>query len=196
MSEESGASIIPPGMIGNDPTLAPYKRNLDYARLLMKRAKFSAGDKRLKNLTLLHTDGLKTIAIAKRIQSDLKFLGMRIERVEVSYSDAAKWEKELRSGKHQLFLMGYKADAARLFSEEATAGDQRPESVSLLEPLFKTGGSANFTGYSNPSVDMMFDQLSVINPVLSRERELKLKEINKALYKDLPAVVLFYIEKL
>ena len=196
MSAESGAGLIPPGMAGHDPALAPYKMNPDYARLLMKRAKYSLKDQRLKKLTLLHTDGLKTIAIAKLIQSDLQSLGMRIERVEVSYSDAAKWEKELKSGKHQLFLMGYKADGAQLFSEEATAGDNGPESVSLLEPLFKTGEPANFTGYSNPAVDMMFDQLSVISPVLSKEREIKLKEINKALYKDLPAVVLFYIEKL
>ena len=194
MSEESGASVIPPGMTGNDAALAPYKHNLDYARLLMKRAKYSPGDRRLKNLTLLHTDGLKTIAIARQIQSYLRALGMRATLVEVSYRDENKWDRELRSGKHQLFLMGYKADASQPFSAEAAA--EGPGSVPLLEPLFKTGGAANFTGYSNPSVDMMLDQLSVINPAMYQERELKLKEINKALYKDLPVVVLFYIEKL
>jgi len=86
-----------------------------------------------------------------------------------------------------------------------TAGDRQlgtfldlglPEGAALLEPLFKTGGPANFTGYSNPGVDMMLDQLSVIDPVLSKEREIKLKEIDKILYKELPVVVLFYIEKL
>jgi peptide/nickel transport system substrate-binding protein len=196
MSEESGASVIPPGMTGNDPALAPYKNNIDYARLLMKRAKYSPNDRRLRKLTLLHTDGVKTIAIARQVQNDLKALGMRVELAQVSYRDETKWDRELRSGKHQLFLMGYKAEAAQIFSAEATAGDSGPESATLLEPLFKTGGPANFTGYSNPSVDMMLDQLSVINPALSKERELKLKEINKDLYKDLPVVVLFYIEKL
>ena len=196
MSEESGAGFIPPTMPGSDPSLPPYKNNVEYARLLLKRAKYSINDKRLKNLTLLHTDGVKTIAIAKQIQNDLKNLGMNIELVQVNYRDENKWTRELRSGKYQLFLMGYKADVTQVFSEEAAAGNNPPESVSLLEPLFKTGGPANFTGYSNPSVDMMFDQLSVIDPALAREREIKLKEINKTLYKDLPAVVLFYIEKL
>jgi peptide/nickel transport system substrate-binding protein len=186
MSEEAGPGLIPPGMAGNDPALAPFKKNLDYARLLLKRAKYAANDKRLKNLTLLHTDGVKTIAAARQIQSDLKDLGVQVKLVEVSYRDEVKWERELRSGKHQLFLMGYKAN---------TEG-KAPEGAALLEPLFKTGGPANFTGYSNPAVDMMFDQLSVIDPALSKEREIKLREIDRNLYKELPAIVLFYIEKL
>lgn len=196
MGEESGAGFIPPSLPGSDPALLPYKNNVQYARRLLKRAKYSVNDKRLKALTLLHTDGVKTIAIARQIQNDLKNLGMQIELVQVNYSDENKWARELRSGQHQLFLMGYKADVAQLFSAEASAGDNGPGSAALLEPLFKTGGAANFTGYSNPSVDMMFDQLSVIGPTMSKEREIKLKEINKTLYKDLPGVVLFYIEKL
>ena len=108
---------------------------------------------------------------------------MRVTLVQVSYRDENKWERELKSGKHQLFLMGYKAESV-------------PDSVSLLEPLFRTGGTANFTGYSDPAIDMMLDQLSVIDPAMYQARELKLKEINKALYKDLPVLVLFYIEKL
>jgi peptide/nickel transport system substrate-binding protein len=191
MSEESGASFIPASMLGNDPSLPAYKNNVQYAKLLIKRAKYAAKDKRLQHLTLLHTDGVRTIAIAKQIQSELKALGISLDLVQVNYRDEAKWASELRSGKHQLFLMGYKAD-----TEEVSADNSAPESVALLEPLFKTGGSANFTGYSSPSVDMILDQLSVISPTMSKEREIKLKEINKTLYKDLPAVVLFYIEKL
>lgn len=184
MSEETGGSFIPPGMTGNDPALLTYKQDIKYAELLMKRAKYSRTDKRLRKLTLLHTDGLKTVAIARRVQSELKALGMRVELVEVSYRDAARWEKELRSGRHDLFLMGYKPDLLT------------GESAALLEPLFRTGGGANFTGYSSPAVDMMLDQLSVIAPAMSKERELKLREIDRTLYRDLPAVVLFYIEKL
>ncbi len=184
MSGETGGSFVPPGLTGFDPSLATYKYNLDFARLLLKRAKYAPDDKRLKGLTLLHTDGVKTAAIARAIQSELRGLGARIKLVEVSYRDANKWERELRSGKYNLFLMGYKPDLL-------TA-----ESAALLEPVFRTGGTANFTGYSSPAVDMMLDQLSVIAPAMTRERELKLREINKTLYRDQPAVVLFYIEKL
>ena len=41
VSEESGAGMIPPGLAGNDPALPPYKIQSDYARRLMKRAKYS-----------------------------------------------------------------------------------------------------------------------------------------------------------
>jgi len=194
ISGETGGSFIPPGLAGNDPSLLSYKVNLPYARQLLKRAKYSAHDHRLKHLALLHTDGVKTVAIARRLQSDLQALGITLDLVEVSYRDPDKWERELRSGQYPLFLMGYKTGSDQLFSAEAAAAGT--ESSALLEPLFKTGGSANFTGYSSPAVDMMLDQLSVISPTMAGERELKLREIDKTLYRDLPAVVLFYIEKL
>jgi oligopeptide transport system substrate-binding protein len=197
MGEEIVPSgVIPPGLPGYDPLLVPYKNDPAYAKSLMKQAGYALADKRLKKLTLLHTDGIKTAAIAKQLQKDLKTLGMKVELVEVSYRDADKWEKELKSGKHQLFLMGYKADRDQPFSSAEALAGGTPDSAALLEPLFRTGGPANFTGYSNPTVDMLFDQLSVLPPTLGGERGLKLKPINGILYKDLPGLVLFYIEKL
>ncbi len=184
VSGETGGSFIPPGMAGYDPALAPYRNDPAYAAQLLKRAKYAPGDRRLKGLTLLHTDGLKTVEIARRIQRELKALGIQVKLVEVSYRDTADWDKELRSGRHQLFLMGYKPD---LLTAESSA---------LLEPLFRSGGAANFTGYANPAVDMALDQLSVINPALVGEREFKLREIDRTLYRELPVLVLFYIEKL
>lgn len=195
-AEAVPAGFIPPGLPGYDPQIAPYKNNIDYARLLMKRAKYRPNDKRLQRLSLLHTDGVKTIEIARRIRDDLKALGMKVELTEVKYSDGARWEKELRSGRHQLFLMGYKSKVEQLFSDQASGEAPGPDSAALLEPLFKTGGPANFSGFSNPTVDMLFDQLSVLGPSLSGEREIKLRDINRALYRELPAIVLFYIEKI
>lgn len=194
LDRESIASFIPPGMPGYDPELKPYKLNAQYAKTLMKRAGFGLNDKRLKNISLLHTDGVKTIEIAKAIQNDLRQIGIKIDRVQARFRDEEKWNKELSSKKFPLFLMGYKAEPERLFTDEASASG--PDSARLLEPLFKTDGSANFTGFSDPTADMLFDQLSVISSALLREREVKLKEINIKLYKELPAIVLFYIEKL
>ena len=195
MSEETApASIIPPGMPGNDPNLKPYKYNLKFAKTLLKRAKYQLSDPRLKGLTLLHTDGVKTIEIAKKIQKDLKQIGMQINLIEIGYRDQEKWNRELASKKHHLFLMGYKAESEQLFTQEASA--KAADSYRLLEPLFKTDGEANFTGYSNSTVDMLLDQSSIIGYEFSKERESKFKEINKNLYKELPVLVLFYIEKL
>lgn len=195
ISEETvPISFIPPGMLGYDPDLGPTFYDVKYAKLLMKKAGYPMADKRLKNLTLLHTDGIKTVAIAKKIQDDLRNIGMKVKLIGVSYRDEEKWVDELVSGKHDLFLMGYKADIEQLFTEEASA--TQDDSCSLVEPLFKTEGEINFTGYSNSEVDRLLDQLEGINMALKNERHAKLKKINQQLYKDLPAVVLFYIEKL
>lgn len=195
MSEEAvPASFIPPGMLGHDPDLKPYKRNVVFAKLLMKRAGHPLDDKSLKNLSLLHTDGIKTEAIAKQIQKDLKNIGMKIGLVKTSYKDGGKWMDELNSGKHDFFLMGYKAGYEQLFTEEATS--QTIDSYSLVEPLFGTYGEANFTGYSNAEIDKLLEQLKGLDLALKTERQARLKTINKILYKDLPAVILFYIEKL
>jgi ABC-type transport system substrate-binding protein len=187
-------SFIPPGMPGYDPGLKPYKLSPAFARTLLQRAKYAPGDPRLKNIALLHTDGLKTVEIARQIAANLKSLGLKIELVQVSYRDNERWGRELASGKYPLFLMGYKADINELFTSEALAADS--DSGRLLGPLFRQGGEANFGGFSDPTVNMYIDQLSVINPALKREHEGKLREVNRLLYKQLPAIVLFYIEKL
>jgi ABC-type oligopeptide transport system substrate-binding subunit len=82
----------------------------------------------------------------------------------------------------------------RLFTSDEAVADV--DSASLLEPLFKTGGDANFTGYSNSAVDKLFAQLAALNPALKEERHRKLKAVNRQLAKDLPVIGLFYIETL
>ncbi|MFH1684142.1 MAG: hypothetical protein ABIA67_04585 [Candidatus Margulisiibacteriota bacterium] len=143
----------------------------------------------------MHTDGLKTVDIAKKIQSDLRNIGVKVNLVEIPYQNETKWIRELVSNKHDLFLMGYKAGVEQLFATEE-AETEEVDSASLAGPLFKTEGDANFTGYSNEEVDKLLDQISGFNLALKSERHTKLKQINQQLYKDLPVVVLFYIEKL
>jgi ABC-type transport system substrate-binding protein len=188
------AGFIPPGMPGYLPELRPYKTNVKYAKTLMKRAKYAPNDPRLKSIPLLHTDGVQTIEIARQIAADLKRLGLKVDPVQVSYRDEEQWNRELASGKYPLYLMGYKADIAELFTSEANVTS--PDSGKLLSPLFRQGGEANFGAFSDPTLNMYFDQLTVINPAMAGERETKLREINRILYKQLPAIVLFYIEQL
>lgn len=187
------ASPIPPGMLGYNPEFLAYKYNPKYAKKLMKRAGYPINDPQLKTLSLLHTDGIKTVAIAEKIQSDLRKIGMKVNLVQINYQEEDKWVNSLVAGEHDFFLMGYKAGIEQLFTTEAAA---EIDSYSLIEPLFKTGGDANFTGFSNETVDTLLDQLEGLNIALKEDRNKKLKEINKILYKDLPVLVLFYIEKL
>ncbi|OGC21351.1 hypothetical protein A2291_07625 [candidate division WOR-1 bacterium RIFOXYB2_FULL_42_35] len=188
------ASIIPPTMLGFDPDLKPYKYNVSYGKKLMAQAGLGINDQRLKELTLLHTDGIKTIAIAKIIQSELKDLGIKVKRIQAPYQNQDQWVKELGSGKYDMFLLGYKAGVEQLFTGEA--GTANVDSYSLVEPLFTTTGQVNFTGYSNPTVDTLLSQVAGINTAISTERHAKLKKVNQILYNDLPVIVLFYIEKL
>ncbi|MBU1027130.1 MAG: hypothetical protein KKA31_05305 [Candidatus Margulisbacteria bacterium] len=192
-TETTPVSIIPPTMLGYDPDIAPLVYDVKEAKNLMKNAGYPMNDKRLKNISMLHTSGIKTKEIAEYISSNLKNIGMKVELVEVDTMDEDKWVDELASGKHNLFLMGYKADIGKLFTEEATTS---ADSYSLIEPLFGSKGTANFTGYKNPEIDTLLEQISGFKLVLASERHTKLKEVNQKLYKDLPAIVLFYIEKL
>ncbi len=103
----SGA--IPPGMLGYDKDLKGYQFDLSGAKALMKAAGYPPSDQRLKKLTLLHTDGDKTVEIAKWIKRYLINLGVDLQLVQVKFSDNDSWARELRSGKYHMFLMGYKA---------------------------------------------------------------------------------------
>lgn len=103
------SGVIPPGMLGYDPDLKGYDFDLASAKKLMIEADFPVTDKRLKVLSMLHTDGKKTVDIAKWIKRYLINLGVDLKLVEISYANEGEWEKELKSGKHHLFLMGYKA---------------------------------------------------------------------------------------
>jgi ABC-type transport system substrate-binding protein len=104
MSEEVVPSgVIPPNMSGYDPQLKGYDYDVARAKKLLKAARYSGG-----KLTLLHTDGVKTISIAKRIKKDLAMVGLEVSLKQMDYSDQEKWQKELESGRHHLFLMGYK----------------------------------------------------------------------------------------
>lgn len=193
-TEVTPASPIPPKMLGYDPDLKAAPFDLKAAKTLLKTAGFSVSDQRIKNLSLLHTDGLKTIEIAKKIQNELRRIGMKVSRTEVSYEKETKWIKELASGKHDMYLMGYKAGIEQLFTKEAEA--KAIDGYNLVEPLFKTDADASFTNYSNAEIDKLLSQIDNLNLALKSERDKKLRRINQIIYQDLPVIVLFYIEKL
>lgn len=229
--------VVPPSMLGFDPQLDPFTLNIKKSKNLLKEAGYNPNDKRLKKLSLLHTDGKKTIEIAQLIKNNLAKIGLQINLKQISYKDQEAWQKELKNGRYHFFLMGYKAapepnlligdsrtkyfhapgcsnlpdsDDQVFFSSyaEAVKNNFTPDSVckpakdqvidtqALLEPLFSSGGEANFTFYSNIDVDNDIEKLKATNISLEKIREPWITRINRTISEDLPVVPLFYITKL
>jgi ABC-type transport system substrate-binding protein len=187
-------SPIPPGVEGHDSSLAAYKLNVKYAKKLIAQSGYKSSDPILKSVILLHTDGDKTIEIAQLIREELKKIGLKVELEQVRYRDEEKWNSALAGGKFSLFLMGYKSDNGDLFTQEAHS--DRTDGSKILSPLFSPGGEANFTGFNNAAFNELMQRLSLLNPALSKERGKKLIEAGRLVYRSLPIVPLFYIEKI
>jgi len=101
--------IIPPGMEGYDAGLQAYPHDYATAKKMMRSAGYPLSDRRIKSITLLHTDGERTIEIVNEIKRDLINIGFDIQTTMIPYAETAKWQKELASGKYQMFVMGYKS---------------------------------------------------------------------------------------
>jgi len=168
-------TVLPPGMDGQDGSIKGYPYDLAKAKALMKKAGYSMKDKRLKGLVLLHTDGDKTIKIAKAIKDYLSFIGIGIKLKQMDYEDQQAWDNALSSGKHHLFLMGYKA-------HDAFDGEQKGSrsASAFLNDLFHSKGSANFFFLRDEELD------SLIDGDRPKEASLRLQE-------DPVTVNLFYI---
>src|SRR3989339_695187 len=114
------SSIIPPSFKEYDSSLPKYTYDTAKASQLLKAAGYTAKDKSLKNLTLLHTDGVVTKKIAALIKKNLLKIGITVKLKEVEYDNPALWVKELKSGRHHMFLMGYKAMQDPMLSDSST----------------------------------------------------------------------------
>jgi len=102
-------NILPETLIGGSTKEGVYV-DIKKASSLLKLAGYSKGDKRLKGLVLVHTDGIKTVEIANKIKKDLSKGGIEITLKKIPYIDSKEWTKTLEGGRNHLFLMGYKAN--------------------------------------------------------------------------------------
>jgi ABC-type transport system substrate-binding protein len=115
--------IITPGMEGYDPSLTPYPFDYSAAKKLMKSAGYPLNDKRIKHISFLTTDGEKTKLIVDEIKRDLINIGFDITTTVVKYSNTKAWERELTSGKYDMFVMGYKAGSVgEIFIADKASG--------------------------------------------------------------------------
>jgi ABC-type transport system substrate-binding protein len=175
-------SAIPPGMSGYDPDFIGFSQDIPAAKELMRQAGYPTSDERLKELSLLHTNGEMTIEIAKWVKRYLIKLGVDLKLVEVNYSDSEKWEQELSSGKHHMFFMGYKAS---LF-EQILVGDREKRTFHTIEcdrlpsaeaqEFFGSFGEAIGLGYGpgsfcRPKKGEIIDAYALLDPLFHSEGE-------------------------
>lgn len=118
------------------------------------------GEKVVLNITTFNSNNFLTLS--EVMQSDLKNIGLDSDIV-VSESISA----DLAAGNYNIGMYGYNVLAM---------GD----SSSYMEALFRTGGTANFTGFSSEKVDSLLDELKGVSDV-ERRKEITI-EIQKEVY--------------
>jgi len=155
------------------------------AKMELSKAGYRKNDQRLQRLILVHTNGEKTVKIAKQIAKNLSEIGIKVSLKEVPYEKDGLWEDTLAKGKYHMFLMGFKSNSGtqEILSDNKMATD-------LLKPLFTSNGEANFFYINDKFLD---SKLSEKNPSLS---EKELKELNLYLQANPITVNLFYIKKI
>jgi len=183
--------IIPKGMDGYDASLKGYPHDINKAVSLLKKAGYSRNDRRLKELVLIHTDGVKTVKIARRIASDLKKIGVTVRSKQVRYSQGEDWEEALSKGKFHMFLMGYK-----LLPEEDVPTSEALSTQRMLKDLFHTDGEANFFSVSDKKLDSSIERIDLTPTSEAASLTAGLKALNKYLQDLSLTVNLFYIEKI
>lgn len=166
-------SIIPPGMSGYRPANAPLRYDPDAARIGLKQGVID----KVKTLTLLYTDGTRTEKAVKKIRDDLAAVGISVNSVTVNYADRFEFERKLREGKYDLFLMGYKTE--------------KGDTAELFRELFLTGSQANFFQYSNDGVDKGIEKV-----VMGRDDDTVYGQMQETIWDAHVMVPIFYIEKI
>lgn len=175
--------IIPPGMEGYDPNLKGYPYDTALAKKMMRSAGYSLSDKRLKTLTILHTDGKKTKEIVDQIKRDLVNIGVDLYRIEVSYADSETWKKSLSSGKYDLFVMGYKAGNfgelyigdkdTKIFHDFSCHLNPTDEAKEVVFEKYDDAVSAGYSACETckPTYESMPNTISLLQPLFHSQGE-------------------------
>jgi ABC-type transport system substrate-binding protein len=126
--------------------------------------------KNIKELKLLHTDGLQTVETVVFLKKALKEIGIELKTQSVAMFPLVDWENELIKGDYDFFLMGFKAE-------------NYPQENSLICPLLESSSSVNFFRYRNNTLDETCR--------LSQKMDI---DLISQVMDDLPFLPLFYIE--
>lgn len=160
-----------------------YKKNIQMAKKLLSQSHWEDRnhDKWLEDesgrelsLTLIvNNDNLQRLKVSDMIASQLKEVGIKVNVHPMGWEE---YERRILTGQFDVALGGWKF--------------LNPWDI---RPLFHSDyqGNTNFTGYSNPKMDQLLDEM-LLTESLDLKKE-KYKEIQRLFVKDLPYFSLYFI---
>jgi ABC-type transport system substrate-binding protein len=161
--------ILPPGMLGRDPDLAPYPHDVARARALLAEAGHPDG----LDLEYLTTNDEETEKVAASLQSDLAEAGVR---VRITVASWATWQTATG-----------RPDGSAFSFANWTA--DYPDPTNFFDPRFhsrsiKPDASTNDSFYANPELDALLDAARAeLDP---ERRDALYRRAERILYDDAP----------
>ncbi|MCL4554222.1 MAG: ABC transporter substrate-binding protein [Actinobacteria bacterium] len=167
------SGIVPPGIVGfTEDAWENSRYDVDAAKAALEEAGFPNGDG-LPPIVLEYNSGAGHEDILQLVQSDFAAIGIESELKGMEW---AAYLDRLAERTYQMGRLGWVADY--------------PIMDNFLYPLFKSGSSDNFAGYTNPEVDRMLEQAR--KTVDDAERIALYQEIEAAIGADMPVIPLMY----
>jgi oligopeptide transport system substrate-binding protein len=161
--------ILPPGMLGRDPDIAPYPHDVAKARALLAEAGYPDG----LDVDYMTIYDEETEKVAGSLQSDLAEAGVRVHLVVVSWTT---W----------VIAPGQPTGAP--FSFGSWTADY-PDPTNFFDPRFhsrsiKPARSTNDSFYANPELDALLDAARAeLDP---GQRDALYRRAERILYDDAP----------
>jgi peptide/nickel transport system substrate-binding protein/oligopeptide transport system substrate-binding protein len=167
--------IIPPGVPGFQEDAWPDAAyDPDMAAQLLEEAGYPGGEGFPAFNIDYNTEDPGHEAVATLVKEDFAAIGLEAQL------DGTEWGQyldKLDAGSYQVGRLGWIADY--------------PIQDNFTYPLFHSESGDNYSGYSNPDVDVLLDEARSITD--ADERAEKYREIEQALGEDLPVIpIVFY----
>jgi ABC-type transport system substrate-binding protein len=161
--------ILPPGMLGRDPDLAPYPHDVARARALLAEAGYPDGFE-VEYVTVRDEEPEK---LAASLQSDLARVGVRVRIAVVSWST---------------YLSAVSQRTGPAFSYTSWLGEFA-DPTNFLDPRFHSRAieptnSTNDSFYENPELDALLD--AARREVDAGRRAAMYRRAERILYDDAP----------
>ena len=160
---------ISPALPAYDPAFAPYHQDLKKAKALLAEGGESSGFR----FTLLAPRVEVRDQVAQVLKEELAPLGVE---ADIQMVDFGQYIRTLTTRGYSVELGGWSG---------------RPDLDGSLNYLFSTTGSQNYTGYSNPQVDVMLERARLIADPALRTR--LYRQAQAIVADDAPVVFLFYL---
>lgn len=167
--------VVPGSMPGHESITTPYTFDLEKARALMVEAGYPNGEG-LPPITLdLNSGGTTNESIAEAVQNQLRQIGVSVDLNVVEW---AQHLENIDQGNSQFFRLGWIADYP---DPENFLALQWSENFAPLGP--------NYSRYSNPEFDALFEQArATLDPV---ERDRLYQQAEVIAFEDAPWLFIF-----